>query len=142
MTKAELLTGSPIPTPGPAVTNGKRYMTRAEAAKYITDNWFPHSPKTLAKLAVIGGGPVFRKAGRVPIICPPIATIMRGAKSVSRFARPRNWRRLALRSYMLTTLKIKLLRAQRTTSCPTTGAINERHERSAALVPCARHSRA
>lgn len=70
MTKAELLSGSAAPTPNPAVTNGKRYMTRAEAAKYITDNWFPHSPKTLAKLAVIGGGPVFRKAGRVPIYMP------------------------------------------------------------------------
>ena len=86
MTKAELLSGSAAPTPNPAVTNGKRYMTRAEAAKYITDNWFPHSPKTLAKLAVIGGGPVFRKAGRVP--------------------------RLALRSYVLTTFNIKLSRAQ------------------------------
>jgi hypothetical protein len=45
----------------------KRYKTRVEAARYITDNWFPCSPKTLAKLAVIGGGPVFRKAGRRPI---------------------------------------------------------------------------
>jgi hypothetical protein len=25
------------------------------------------SPKTLAKLAVIGGGPLFRKAGRFPL---------------------------------------------------------------------------
>ena len=41
-----------------------------------------------------------------------IATILRGAKSVSRFARPPNWRRLALRSYVLTTLNIKLSRAQ------------------------------
>ena len=70
MTKAELLSSSAAPPPSPAVTHGKRYMTRAEAAKYITDNWFPHSPKTLAKLAVIGGGPVFRKAGRVPIYIP------------------------------------------------------------------------
>jgi hypothetical protein len=45
----------------------KRYRTRVEAAQYITDNWFPCSPKTLAKLAVIGGGPSFRKAGRTPL---------------------------------------------------------------------------
>jgi len=45
----------------------KRDMTRAETAQYIADHWFPCSPKTLAKLAVIGGGPAFRKAGRVPL---------------------------------------------------------------------------
>jgi hypothetical protein len=45
----------------------KRDMTRIEAARYITDHWFPCSPKTLAKLAVLGGGPEFRKAGRVPL---------------------------------------------------------------------------
>jgi hypothetical protein len=48
-------------------TPAMRDMTRVEAAKYITDHWFPCSPKTLAKLAVIGGGPAFRKAGRVPL---------------------------------------------------------------------------
>ena len=46
----------------------KRDMTRIEAARYITDHWFPCSPKTLAKLAVVGGGPEFRKAGRCPCI--------------------------------------------------------------------------
>ena len=45
----------------------RRDMTRCEAAQYTTDRWFPCSPKTLAKLAVIGGGPAFRKAGRVPL---------------------------------------------------------------------------
>jgi hypothetical protein len=64
-TKVELLAGSPTPA---AVT--KRYLTRVEAAQYITDNWFPQSPKTLAKLAVTGGGPAFRKAHRVPIYTP------------------------------------------------------------------------
>ena len=34
----------------------KRDMTRAETAQYITDHWFPRSPKTLAKLAVTVGG--------------------------------------------------------------------------------------
>ena len=45
----------------------RRDMTRAETAQYITDHWFPRSSKTLAKLAVTGGGPPFRKAGRVPL---------------------------------------------------------------------------
>jgi hypothetical protein len=44
----------------------RRDMTRSEAAQYITDHFFRCSPKTLAKLAVVGGGPPFRKAGRVP----------------------------------------------------------------------------
>jgi hypothetical protein len=45
----------------------QRDMTRAEAARYIAERWFPCSPKTLAKLAVVGGGPKFRKAGRIPL---------------------------------------------------------------------------
>jgi hypothetical protein len=44
-----------------------RGMTRAEAARYISARWFPYSAKTLAKVAVIGGGPPFRKAGRLPL---------------------------------------------------------------------------
>lgn len=48
-------------------TTSQRDMTRAETAQYITNHWFPYSPKTLAKLAVIGGGPPFRKAGRTPL---------------------------------------------------------------------------
>jgi hypothetical protein len=57
---------------GPAVPAGqvfqpRPYLGRKAAAQYITDNYFPCSPKTLAKLACIGGGPEFRKAGRIPI---------------------------------------------------------------------------
>lgn len=38
------------------------------AAKYIADrHGFPCSPKTLAKLRCIGGGPAFYKAGRIPL---------------------------------------------------------------------------
>jgi hypothetical protein len=45
-----------------------RLLRRAEAAKYIQEKWgYPCSPKTLAKYAVIGGGPVFRRAGRFPL---------------------------------------------------------------------------
>jgi hypothetical protein len=44
-----------------------RPLRRSEAATYVTNNYFPCSPKTLAKLCVIGGGPAYRKAGRVPV---------------------------------------------------------------------------
>jgi hypothetical protein len=45
-----------------------RYRRRAEAARYVRETWgLPCSPSWLAKLAVIGGGPIFRKAGRFPI---------------------------------------------------------------------------
>ncbi len=44
------------------------YLRRDQAAQYIRDVWgIPCSPTWLAKLAVVGGGPVFRKAGRFPI---------------------------------------------------------------------------
>jgi hypothetical protein len=58
---------------GPAVPAGQvfqphpAFLVRKAAAQYITENYFPCSPKTLAKLACIGGGPEFRRAGRIPI---------------------------------------------------------------------------
>jgi hypothetical protein len=49
-----------------------RLLRRVEAARYIEERWrYPCSPLTLAKLAVIGGGPPFRKAGRYPLYDPP-----------------------------------------------------------------------
>lgn len=46
-------------------------MRREAAALFVRDHLgFPCTPKTLAKLAVIGGGPVFRKAGRYPLYDP------------------------------------------------------------------------
>jgi len=43
-------------------------LRREEAARYLKDTWgIPHSVPTLAKLAVIGGGPEFRKCGRTPL---------------------------------------------------------------------------
>jgi hypothetical protein len=48
-----------------------RLLRRAEAAKHIDEKWgYPCSPRTLAKLAVVGGGPLFRKAGRFPLYHP------------------------------------------------------------------------
>jgi hypothetical protein len=48
-----------------------QYLRRAQAAAYIEATYgFPCSRQWLAKLAVIGGGPVYRKAGRIPIYAP------------------------------------------------------------------------
>jgi len=45
-----------------------RYRRRADAARYVRETWgLPCSASWLAKLAVVGGGPIFRKAGRFPI---------------------------------------------------------------------------
>ena len=43
-------------------------LRRKEAAIYVAKNWgVPLSYRTLAKLAVVGGGPAYRKAGRFPL---------------------------------------------------------------------------
>ncbi len=48
-----------------------RFLRRADAALYVSQTYgFPCSRQWLAKLAVIGGGPMFRKAGRTPIYAP------------------------------------------------------------------------
>ena len=54
-----------------AATHGRHFLRRADAAAYIAERYgFPCSRQWLAKLAVIGGGPVFRKAGRYPVYEP------------------------------------------------------------------------
>ena len=46
-------------------------LRRKFAAKYVQDeHGQPCSPKTLAKLAVVGGGPAYRKAGKFPLYEP------------------------------------------------------------------------
>lgn len=48
-----------------------KYLRRNEAANFVREKWaMPCSPKWLAKLAVVGGGPIYRKAGRYPIYLP------------------------------------------------------------------------
>jgi hypothetical protein len=48
-----------------------KFFRRKAAASYVRENWgYPCSPGTLAKLAVIGGGPIFRKGGRFPLYLP------------------------------------------------------------------------
>ena len=45
-----------------------RFLRRAEASEYIRTTWgIPCAVRTLAKLAVEGNGPLFRKMGRLPL---------------------------------------------------------------------------
>ena len=45
-----------------------KYLRRDAAARHVRETWgLPCAPKWLAKLAVVGGGPIFRKAGNVPL---------------------------------------------------------------------------
>jgi hypothetical protein len=54
-----------------SATHSRHFLRRSDAANYITERYgFPCSRQWLAKLAVIGGGPVFRKAGRYPVYEP------------------------------------------------------------------------
>ena len=49
------------------ILKGRR-LRRVEASRYLLDEWgISRTPKTLAKLAVTGGGPAFRKDGRIPL---------------------------------------------------------------------------
>lgn len=49
----------------------RKFLRRADAAKYVREKWgMPCSAKWLAKLAVVGGGPIYRKAGRFPLYRP------------------------------------------------------------------------
>ena len=46
----------------------KTYLRRRAAAEYLREQrGIPCSEKTLAKLACIGGGPVYRLFGRIPL---------------------------------------------------------------------------
>lgn len=48
-----------------------RYLRRLEASKYLENRWGIHrSPKTLAKLACLGGGPVFYRFNRAVLYLP------------------------------------------------------------------------
>ncbi len=45
-----------------------RFRRRVDAATYVREKYgLPCSPAWLAKLAVVGGGPIFQKAGRTPL---------------------------------------------------------------------------
>lgn len=44
-----------------------KFMRRKRAAEYLREKFGVGSPATLAKLATLGGGPIFRKNGRIPV---------------------------------------------------------------------------
>jgi hypothetical protein len=47
------------------------YFSRKAASAYLLATWgLKRSPNYLAKLAVVGGGPAFHKAGRDPLYSP------------------------------------------------------------------------
>jgi hypothetical protein len=49
----------------------RRFLRRKDAAEYLRTRWGVRcAAQTLAKLAVLGGGPPFRKAGRFPLYAP------------------------------------------------------------------------
>jgi hypothetical protein len=44
------------------------FLRRKAAANYLKEHWgLPCSEKTLAKLACVGGGPAYRRFGRIPL---------------------------------------------------------------------------
>ena len=48
-----------------------RFLTRREASAYLWErHQIQRSPRTLQKLASLGGGPLFRKIGRQPVYTP------------------------------------------------------------------------
>lgn len=50
--------------------NTQTYLRREQAAEYLQSKWGFGAVKTLASMAVRGGGPRFRKLGRFPVYTP------------------------------------------------------------------------
>jgi hypothetical protein len=55
---------------GPEMATELQYMRRKAAAEYLKVKYGHGSWRTLAKLAVTGGGPEFRKCGRMVVYEP------------------------------------------------------------------------
>ena len=49
----------------------EKFLTRGEAAEFLTDRGYKTAPRTLAKLASVGGGPVYRSFGRRVVYAEP-----------------------------------------------------------------------
>ncbi len=48
-----------------------KFLRRKAASQYLEETWgVIRTPSTLAKYAVIGGGPVFRRDSRFPLYSP------------------------------------------------------------------------
>jgi hypothetical protein len=53
------------------IHGSKRLLRRTQASQFLKETWSVSvSPQTLAKLAVIGGGPPYRKCGPYPLYDP------------------------------------------------------------------------
>lgn len=52
-----------------SIENDRR-LSRREAADFLTERGYRTAASTLAKLASVGGGPVFEKFGRRPLYTP------------------------------------------------------------------------
>lgn len=48
----------------------KTYLRRSEAARYLQERYGAYTAETLAKLACVGGGPLYRKMGPYPVYEP------------------------------------------------------------------------
>jgi hypothetical protein len=54
------------------VMESHKFLRRKAASKYLNDvNGVVRAPSTLAKYAVIGGGPIFQLMGRFPVYTSP-----------------------------------------------------------------------
>jgi hypothetical protein len=49
------------------VEDNRKFLGRGEAAQYLKNKYGFGATQTLAKLACIGGGPIFQKYGRHPV---------------------------------------------------------------------------
>jgi hypothetical protein len=47
-----------------------RYLRRNEAAQYLREHFGFGTTATLAKLATVGGGPLYRRAGKMVLYTP------------------------------------------------------------------------
>jgi hypothetical protein len=47
-----------------------QYLRRKQAGEYLKSCYGHGSPRTLAKLATLGGGPIYRKFGRIVVYDP------------------------------------------------------------------------
>jgi hypothetical protein len=55
---------------GGLLLDSAQYLRRKEAGEYLKTRYGHGSPRTLAKLATLGGGPIFRKFGRIVVYDP------------------------------------------------------------------------
>lgn len=49
----------------------QNFLTRKQAAEYVSGQGLRFAASTLGKLACVGGGPLFRKFGRTPVYLAP-----------------------------------------------------------------------